>query len=501
MGVIHNTHQQLAIAITSGLLFFTTVIVGIRLYIRCILLKAGSAEINSGLGRHITDLTKEEIHSFELSLFIVIQFYSVGLNVVKISFLIQFYRIFPDRRVRQICVYFAFFSFLWMIGQNILYALSCVPTTGLVNNPHLKDICVPTLPVWTAISCINVGTDLIIFSIPLKPLWEMPLLRRQRYLLIGIFCFGFVVVIISVVRIPTLRHGASSPDPTFTNVQTALWSLAELETAILCTSLPILRPIVARFMRGVAPPDAADEHMKGPHGQVMNVEDVRHGPRQLPGESLLIPTAMTGSTLKSLTQQFKSKTSTIGEQEISLPPLPSSTVNDGPPREPEPEEWPVPDPLGSKPLEPIKDFVTRSSVGPLRSPSYEEMLPPHFLDNGAPRPKARMITRGTQTMITWDPLVDPFQVPEAIEEPSLKEIDLEANKAGARVTQERAETISESKETISPLLADARDRNRENTDARSLASRSTRGNRRAVGMSWLRLSGDSGFNSSRYWER
>lgn len=71
----------------------------------------------------------------------------MGLNVVKISFLIQFYRIFPDRRVRQICVYFAFFSFLWMIGQNILYALSCVPTTGLVNNPHLNDICVPTLPV------------------------------------------------------------------------------------------------------------------------------------------------------------------------------------------------------------------------------------------------------------------------------------------------------------------------------------------------------------------
>lgn len=104
-------------------------------------------EINSGLGRHISELTKEQIHNFELSLFIVIQFYSVGLNIVKISFLIQFYRIFPDRRIRQICVYFAFFSFLWMIGQNILYALSCVPTTGVVNNPHLEEICVPTLPV------------------------------------------------------------------------------------------------------------------------------------------------------------------------------------------------------------------------------------------------------------------------------------------------------------------------------------------------------------------
>lgn len=43
MEVNHNTHQQLAIGITSGLLFLTTFIVAIRLYIRCILLKAGSA--------------------------------------------------------------------------------------------------------------------------------------------------------------------------------------------------------------------------------------------------------------------------------------------------------------------------------------------------------------------------------------------------------------------------------------------------------------------------
>jgi hypothetical protein len=355
--------------------------------------------------------------------------------------------------------------------------------------------------IGTAISSINVGTDLIIFSIPMKPLWNMPLLRRQRYLLIGIFCFGFIVVIISIVRIPTLRRGASSPDPTFTNVQTALWSLAELETAILCTSLPILRPIVARFMRGVAPPDAADGQMKGPHGQVQNIEEVRRGPRQLPGESLLIPTAMTGSTLKSATQQFKSKTSTIGDVEIGRPPLPSSKLKREPLQSFEPGERLVPSPLGSNPPESIKDVDLRPSIGPLRSPTYDEMLPPHFLENGAPRRKAKMITRGTQTVITWDPLVDPFQVPELIEEPSSKEIDLEANKAGSRAVQERVEKISEVQETISPLFSEVRDQRRENTDARSLASRSTRGNRRAAGISWLRLSGDSGFNSSRYWER
>lgn len=44
----------------------------------------------------------------------------------------------------------------------------------------------------TAISCLNVFTDLLIFCIPVKPLWGMQLLKRQRYLLIAIFCVGFL---------------------------------------------------------------------------------------------------------------------------------------------------------------------------------------------------------------------------------------------------------------------------------------------------------------------
>lgn len=105
----------------------------------------GSTEIHSGLGRHLDELSPQEQIHFELSLFIVIQCYNVGLNTVKISFLSQYYRIFPHRVIRRICFCFGVFCFLWMIGQAALYALSCVPLAGLISG--LGDICVPTLPV------------------------------------------------------------------------------------------------------------------------------------------------------------------------------------------------------------------------------------------------------------------------------------------------------------------------------------------------------------------
>lgn len=103
-----------------------------------------------------------------------------------------------------------------------------------------------------------------------------------------------------------MRRGASSPDPSFTNVTTALWSLAELETAILTTSLPVLRPIIARFIRGVAPADAADNQLRA--GPALRPEKPEKPRRHAMGESLLYETpgntGLTGSTLYSLGQSL-----------------------------------------------------------------------------------------------------------------------------------------------------------------------------------------------------
>lgn len=51
------------------------------------------------------------------------------------------------------------------------------------------------------------------------------------------------VCVISIIRVPTLQEAADAKDPTWDNVAVALWTLAEFNMAILCSSLPILRPL------------------------------------------------------------------------------------------------------------------------------------------------------------------------------------------------------------------------------------------------------------------
>lgn len=57
---------------------------------------------------------------------------------------------------------------------------------------------------------------------------------------------------ISIVRIFTLRGAVNSTDPTWDNVPSSYWSIVELNTGILCASLPPLRPLFRHLFPGLS---------------------------------------------------------------------------------------------------------------------------------------------------------------------------------------------------------------------------------------------------------
>ncbi|KAG7139850.1 hypothetical protein HYQ45_003289 [Verticillium longisporum] len=58
------------------------------------------------------------------------------------------------------------------------------------------------------------------------------------------------VCIISIYRMFTLRAGVISTDPSWDNISVAIWSCLELNVAIIASSLPTLRPLIARILPG-----------------------------------------------------------------------------------------------------------------------------------------------------------------------------------------------------------------------------------------------------------
>lgn len=91
---------------------------------------------------------------------------------------------------RQIDTYIPDFTFRFIV------AFSCIPLTYIL--PHMADKCIYTLPVWYLTSVMNIVTDFMIFGIPIIPVVRLRVGRSRKYLVLCLFCLGFLYVGCSV---------------------------------------------------------------------------------------------------------------------------------------------------------------------------------------------------------------------------------------------------------------------------------------------------------------
>jgi hypothetical protein len=85
--------------------------------------------------------------------------------------------------------------------------------------------------------------------IPVRGIWSLQIPKRQKTALLGILTIGWFVCIVSVLRVYALNvFNKHSDDTTYYSAPTAYWSNIEANLAIVCASLPALKPLVVRIV-------------------------------------------------------------------------------------------------------------------------------------------------------------------------------------------------------------------------------------------------------------
>ncbi|KAJ0165323.1 hypothetical protein CTA2_11628 [Colletotrichum tanaceti] len=122
--------------------------------------------------------------------------------------------------------------------------------------------CIPIQAVWdrsihghclniTAISyagaAITIIEDLILIAMPIPELMKLQLGSRKKLALAFLFGFGSFAIIASIVRLKYLVMFSRSYDPTYDFFEINLWSAIEVNTAIICGSLPSLFPLLKKL--------------------------------------------------------------------------------------------------------------------------------------------------------------------------------------------------------------------------------------------------------------
>lgn len=264
----NDSRRGVIIGVISFILPFTTAVVLLRFYTRhylsgravgaddwTMLAALALAAVDGatmllmttqGLGHHMWTLTADQITTYNMYFYLSIVFYYACLGTVKTAILLQYLRVFAVK-MRKITLVALVLIGLWSTALVLVSVFACRPIRAFwdksVTNPH----CVADLPQWYVNAAGNIATDILIFALPIPVLWRLNLPRSQRLSLIGIFGLGFFTCTISVIRITFLNLNG---DDTYANVAAACWSIGELCCAIVCSSLPTLRPVFFHLLPG-----------------------------------------------------------------------------------------------------------------------------------------------------------------------------------------------------------------------------------------------------------
>lgn len=267
-GYASESRVGTVIGTTSFLLCLAATVVGLRIYTRAFIIRQMGPDdwaaiiafslvfacgfcvaynVNYGFGKHQNTLTPDQIVLYLRCFYVSIVFYNCALLGIKVTFLIQYYRVLATTRLwKRIFAVMMVIIGSWSLSQVFVQTFICSPIRRFweVFNPP-EGTCIPNDPQWYINAAGNIVTDVAILVLPLPTLWALKLHMNQKLVLVGIFCLGFFTVAVSIVRIKFLKLSA---DGTWDNVEAAAWSVSELCSGIICASLPTLRPLLARFI-------------------------------------------------------------------------------------------------------------------------------------------------------------------------------------------------------------------------------------------------------------
>ncbi|ROV89608.1 hypothetical protein VPNG_10142 [Cytospora leucostoma] len=234
-------------------------------------------ETKWGLGRHKWIMQDADYMPYMKAFYASIVTYNVGVCVVKISIMLQYRRIFAGDFVQKMTLALLIFECCYAVTLSLLLPLVCKPVSAFWDK-DTPGTCLDQLTIWYVMASINLVTDFIVFSIPLPVINSLQLPRKQKYMLMGVFCLGFFTCIISVYRMQTLREAGRSSDPSWDNTAAAVWSHIELACGVLAASLPTLKPLLAqifpRFFKSTTSAQTEQERYDRPATYGRNTGDM-----------------------------------------------------------------------------------------------------------------------------------------------------------------------------------------------------------------------------------
>ncbi|KAK2627136.1 hypothetical protein QTJ16_003102 [Diplocarpon rosae] len=205
--------------------------------------------VHLGLGSDIWTVPFDNITQILKILWISEIVYFVAISLLKISFLLFFLRIFLDKRFRKVVCVLIVLNVLVAISFVVAICTTCRPASYVWNHwdgEHTGK-CDNMNALVFANAMINITLDMVTLALPISQIVHLNMCNKKKLTVSLMMSVGIIVTIISILRLTSLIHFASSTNPTRDFFDIALWSAIELDMGVLCVSIPTVRVLLVRI--------------------------------------------------------------------------------------------------------------------------------------------------------------------------------------------------------------------------------------------------------------
>lgn len=173
-------------------------------------------EISNGLGGHLAnysysqqkDILLVRRHDLYVSsirntpwlitiqqpFYISVPAYTISLALSKVSIILLYIRVFSGKRFAISCWVTMSLVVAFTLWGCFGFMFMCTPIQAMWDKTIHDPTCMDAKIVYFTNAGFNILTDFIIFGLPLPILSQLQLPRKQKWLLILLFCIGFMYV-------------------------------------------------------------------------------------------------------------------------------------------------------------------------------------------------------------------------------------------------------------------------------------------------------------------
>ncbi|RAL13919.1 uncharacterized protein BO97DRAFT_29340 [Aspergillus homomorphus CBS 101889] len=202
----------------------------------------------NGVGLPLSSLPDKERHRIQFGSWMIQKFWSPSAAFTKISIVVFLKRLLGTLRIYTIVsnVLIGFIA-CWAVTAVLVNIFQCTPVQYYYDKTLNGHCMKGQRSFFQAMGSISLVEDVIVLLLPAPVVWGLQITTRQKIALTLVFSLGGLVCIFSLMRLIEFRNFATT-DLASSSAKESIWTCLELDVAIICGCLPLMKPLLQGFL-------------------------------------------------------------------------------------------------------------------------------------------------------------------------------------------------------------------------------------------------------------